>query len=317
MKRGKTQLVLLLLLVGAVIAYHYRLYRRLPFYSAGRTAALVLLGRSPWCALGEAVRGIENTGRHLEIERRIMKAIRLVQKDSAGLGLWETPQGRYWIPERERVLHFILTERERKIYGAGAQAVRAGDIVLDCGAHVGTFSREALATGAKLVVAIEPGPEQIACLRRNLAEGIAAGRAMVYEKGVWDREDFLTLHLSFYNPGGDSVVFDRPHGGHDKGPAQEIKVPLTTLDNVVEELKLERVDFIKMDIEGAEQRALAGAQKTLVKYRPRLAIAAYHQPDDPDKIPELVRRAWPGYRMECGPCRENNGVIRPEILFFR
>ncbi len=42
----------------------------------------------------------------------------------------------------------------------------------------------------------------------------------------------------------------------------------------------EHVDFIKMDIEGAESPALAGCSKLLRRSRPDLAIAAYHRPDD-------------------------------------
>ncbi len=71
-----------------------------------------------------------------------------------------------------------------------------------------------------------------------------------------------------------------------------------------------------MDIEGAEQRAILGARETLRQFRPRLALSSYHVPDDPQKIPQLVRAAWSGYRMECGPCTYANGSIRPDVLYF-
>ena len=83
------------------------------------------------------------------------------------------------------------------------------------------------------------------------------------------------------------------------------------------ELKLERVDFIKMDIEGAERNALAGARQTLARWHPRLALSAYHRPDDPEKIPAAVFAAWPGYRMECGPCADAKTFVRPDVLYFR
>jgi len=69
-----------------------------------------------------------------------------------------------------------------------------------------------------------------------------------------------------------------------------VKVPLTTVDDLVSELKLRRVDFIKMDIAGAEKRALLGARSTLVTYTPRLVIAAEHLPDDGEAIPLAVCR---------------------------
>jgi len=72
-----------------------------------------------------------------------------------------------------------------------------------------------------------------------------------------------------------------------------------------------------MDIEGAEPRALTGARETLAKYHPRLAISAYHTPADPERIPILVHEAWPGYRMECGPCAETpDWRVRPDVLMF-
>jgi hypothetical protein len=83
-------------------------------------------------------------------------------------------------------------------------------------------------------------------------------------------------------------------------------------------LKPGRVDYIKMDIEGAEQKALAGARATLAEYHPRLSIAAYHVPTDAVRIPEIVRSAWPGYAITCGPCAETeDGHVRPDVLYFR
>jgi FkbM family methyltransferase len=159
-------------------------------------------------------------------------------------------------------------------------------------------------------VAIELAPENLECLRRNFPEEIRAGRVVIYPKGVWDKEDTLTLSVSPTNSAADSVVM-RPEGAQE-GP----RVPLTTIDNLVAELKLDRVDYIKMDIEGAEQNALRGARATLARLHPRLSLSAYHRGDDPARIPELVRSAWPGYRMECGPCADAKTFVRPDVLYF-
>jgi FkbM family methyltransferase len=282
------------------------------FYPPLRLGALVMLGRSPVCPFSQAVKSGENLRRQIEIKDAILKGTRLVEKDPGGFDLWDTPKGRFWFPKGgDYVLPFELAEQERKIYGTGEQAVRPGDTVLDCGASVGEFTREALNAGAKLVVAIELSPEGLECLRRNFVDEVKDGRVIVYPKGVWDRDDFLTLNVAPQNSAADSVVI-QPKGSHE-GP----KVPLTTIDKLVAELKLERVDYIKMDIEGAEQRALAGARATIAKYKPRLSISAYHRPDDPEKIPAVIRRAWSGYRMECGPCAQANWGIRPDVLYFR
>lgn len=92
--------------------------------------------------------------------------------------------------------------------------------------------------------------------------------------------------------------------------------PLTTIDKLADELKLERVDYIKMDIEGAEPNALLGARATLAKFKPRMAISAYHAPDHPKRIPEVIRAAYPDYKSACGPCAEAGHGVRPDVLYF-
>ena len=72
-------------------------------------------------------------------------------------------------------------------------------------------------------------------------------------------------------------------------------ITMTTIDRLVGDLGLEKVDFIKLDIEGAERNALAGASSTMQNHRPRMAIAAYHEPDDVAVLSRLVRTAQPAY----------------------
>src|SRR5256885_2849662 len=153
------------------------------FYAPARLAAIVALGRSPVCPWSRAIHSADELRTQIAYKDRILYASKLLEKDPAGYHLWDTPHGRFWIPEgSDYVLPFNLAEQERKIYGVGEQDVRASDIVLDCGANVGVFTREALKHGAKRVVAIEPAPENIECLRRNFKQEIADGRVILYEK---------------------------------------------------------------------------------------------------------------------------------------
>lgn len=101
------------------------------------------------------------------------------------------------------------------------------------------------------------------------------------------------------------------------GEGDRIQIPVTTIDKLVSELKLDRVDFIKMDIKGAEQQALTGASQVLERHKPRLAIAGEHMPDDPVRIPQIVRRRRPDYQSECGPCFMADWRIYGEVLYFR
>lgn len=264
------------------------------------------------CTLLEAFRARSNERRQVEIKDRLVRDSRIVENDPKGYHLWETTRGRYWIPAAsDFALHWDLAEQERKIYGTGSGSVRPGDIVLDCGANIGVYTREALLAGARLVVAIEPAPENLECLRRNFAPEIAAGRVLVYPKGVWDKEDFLTLHVDPVNSAANSFVIQR------EGSVGLQKMPLTTIDRLVAELKLERVDFIKMDVEGAEPRAVAGARETIARFRPRMALSVYHSPTDRDTVPAAVRAARTDYRQECGPCAATPAGVWPTVFYYR
>jgi FkbM family methyltransferase len=232
-----------------------------------------------------------------------------VEQRAGPTELVDTPAGTYWIPVRDiDELAETIVEQQGDIYEAPATAVKAGDIVLDCGANVGAYTRHALSRGAKLVVAVEPAPESLDCLRKNLASEIAGGRVIVYPKGVWNKDTELQMSAGdAWASSASSVVLDR--GG--RGPT----IYLTTIDKLVAELHLPGVDFIKMDIEGSEMQALEGAADTVRRFRPRMAISLEHRPTDPDRIPVLVKRLWPDYSAQCGPCTNVNGNIQPDVLF--
>ena len=179
----------------------------------------------------------------------------------------ETPEGDFWLPQRDDVwsLAVVLAEQEQEMYGhAGSLCVRPGDVVIDGGAHVGLFTRTALAAGASKVVTFEVTPKALLCLRRNLAKEIAEGKVVVVDKGVWHEEATLPLVIV----DGCSVCNSVTH----QMPAA-VDVPLTTIDHAAEALKLARVDFIKLDIENAEANALRGAAQTLRRFHPRVAVA--------------------------------------------
>ncbi len=160
----------------------------------------------------------------------------------------------------------------------------------------------------RVCIAIEPGPENLECLRRNFKTEIADGRVVLYAKGIWDKDDILQFAIDPNNSAADSFVrrFDS---------ANYIQVPVTTVDKLVAELQLPRVDFIKMDVEGAEQRAVVGSKSTIARFHPRMALCIYHVQGDETMVPKLVAEAYPGYKRSktclCGADR-----VQPEVEHF-
>ena len=293
--------------VMALAGVHYRESKPARFARLAWT-------RDSHCSLAATWRALGANQRLWDRIDEIAGDTELVETSPDGFELVSAGERRFWVPRGSGAgIAEMLGEQEMDVYGAG-WGVRPGDVVLDFGANVGVFTRHALERGAKLVVAIELAPENIACLRRNFATAIQAGRVIVYPKGVWDKDDVLQLRTQVLS-GGDSVALRFP------GSSEGARVPLTTIDKLTAELRLDRVDFIKMDIEGAERRALAGAVQTVARFHPRLAISMEHQSDDAEAIPALVARLWHGSRAECGPCTWIHTAfinrVAPEELYVR
>ncbi len=302
MKRSFLLLAALAVLAGA--AYY--------FCPPVRDWTLAVTGRGNGCIPQRAFDIHREKKELTRLKDEILYKTTLLQKEFKSYELYQTPYGQFWTPAGSRfLLPFNLAEQAAKIYGTGPQYIQPGDIVLDCGANVGTFVRFALDAGAGTVVAIEPAPDNLECLRRNFPKEIAAGRVIVYPKGVWDKDDTLELLVDPDNQAADSFVI------HRQGAKAVAKVPLTTIDDLVYELNLKTVNFVKMDIEGAEVKALQGGRQTLARFHPRLALSVYHQPDHPVEVPKAARAAWSGYSLECGPCNEVPGAVRPDVFYMR
>jgi len=140
---------------------------------------------------------------------RIGVASKVLATDpKGGFELVETPMGWFWTTRNDRFLKFTLGEEQLEIYPGDDVGVRPGDVVLDCGANAGGFTRTGLKRGAKLVVLIEPDPGTAECLRRNYGREIGEGRVLVVQKDVWDHPDVLELaEGDDCNTTGDSFVF--------------------------------------------------------------------------------------------------------------
>lgn len=282
------------------------------FRDSVRPYVLFLIGRTGGCSLSVSRNYRYLETRLPEAEKALRKTSKLLKSEGDGLELWETPRGVFWVPATLASFFFILAEQEINIYGTGQFAVQAGDIVLDCGANVGVFTAAALAAGAQLVVAIEPVPKKVECLKRNFASEIAAGRVIVYPKGVWNEE--TRLAMSLYKDGVMDSFVMRDRTTESFGQAQ---LPVTTLDILAAELNLPRVDFVKIDVEGANARALEGARRILASYKPRIAMATEDLDDDYLTIPALMQKEWPSYRCVRGPCHGRGRFqLVPDVLYF-
>lgn len=165
--------------------------------------------------------------------------------------------------------------------------VQLGDdeIFVDCGAYIG----DTLESFHKRVkrfekyYALEPDKRRYTELEKIIKRSKGKGRICHVPVGAWDRKDELRFSLS--NECGEIVSAEK---------SEEI-IPVDAIDNIVN--KDEKVTFIKMDIEGAELKALEGARNTISKWKPKLAICVYHKREDLITIPQFIKQIDMNYKL--------------------
>jgi FkbM family methyltransferase len=168
---------------------------------------------------------------------------------------------------------------------------REGDHVIDGGACFGdtalTFATRVGSAGR--VFLFEILQPHIDVIRHNVSQNPSlAPRLMLFQCGLSDASNEVA-------EGGIRVSGDYAPGFSIDHAAQP--VALRCIDDLVAQGAIPRVDFIKMDIEGFELRALRGAWRTLHVYKPRLAISLYHSPSDFVTIPGFLTDLGLGYRL--------------------
>lgn len=144
-----------------------------------------------------------------------------------------------------------------------------GEVVIDAGAFAGVLTNAfARLVGPEgRVLAVEPDALSRARILRNLALNGDPPNVEVISEGLWDSPG----EVEFCERGalGSSAFWQGP-GGH------QVLIHTTTLDSLVSSRGLSRLDFIKMNIEGAEIKALHGAANTIRRFMPHIAISTDH-----------------------------------------
>jgi FkbM family methyltransferase len=148
-----------------------------------------------------------------------------------------------------------------------------GGVFLDVGAHVGHWTLR-LAGKAYRVLAVEANPATAATLRRHLAMN-DIGNVTVIEAAAWDEETTLRLEdPNGQTEGGSMRVL--PAGGIRTAVSGDIVLTAAgRLDERPELAALDRLDLIKLDVEGADIHALRGMAGLLSKHRPVLFIECH------------------------------------------
>ena len=170
--------------------------------------------------------------------------------------------------------------------------------VLDIGAYDCTHSLLFLAKFPNIqkVYAFEPMYDTFK--KDFLDELVLANKDKIenVKMAVWDKEETLEFQQHKFETCSKLVEVAAPN----KDTVNVVKVQTISIDKFAQQHPDMKVDYIKMDVEGAEQNVLKGGIKTIQKDRPQLAISIYHTPQDFVEIPLYLHKNLKNYVFKLG-----------------
>jgi FkbM family methyltransferase len=165
---------------------------------------------------------------------------------------------------------YWLGSYELRKQKAIVQRLCRGDVFYDIGAHVGFYSLLAaqIVGQAGHVYSFEPLPRNIAYLEKHIAMNHLEDIVSVYECAISD-----TNGIARFITGGDSLIDS--FMGRVKDAPGGMEIQTVSLDNLVERETLRPPSVLKIDIEGAEYKALQGANQLITAHMPTIFLATH------------------------------------------
>ncbi len=187
--------------------------------------------------------------------------------------------------------------------------IDVNEVFVDCGSYVGDTIERYIwkKDGAfKKIIAFEPDAGNMEAMKHRLTRlkrewNIADNRICVYPYGISDVSSVSYLERYDANNGFGSKVLEK-----ETENTQECRV--VSLDEFLDG----KITFLKADIESFEYKMLLGAQKTIRKYQPKIAVCIYHNAVDFYSIPLLLHEINPKYHFAL---RHYTHVLSDSVLY--
>ncbi len=246
----------------------------------------------------EGMKSVENCKDPGKTVERVASEIPLTQFDISRLGVD--------VKLYSSVEPVFTTFIERHYDHIGKVESEQGDVVLDLGGCYGDtalFFADRVGESGR-VHTFEFIPSNLKVLQKNLELNPGLTPSInVVESPIWNQADQTVYYC-------------------DRGPASRVSLKefakangtskTVSIDEYARRQNLERLDFIKMDIEGAELNALKGGVESIKKFKPKLAISIYHSMDDFVDIQKYIEGLGLNYRFYFGHAT----IHREESVLF-
>jgi FkbM family methyltransferase len=205
------------------------------------------------------------------------------------------------------------------------------EVFVDGGAFDGDSIQQFLhAVNGKFrhIYAFEPSPlvaercrDRVRSLQLNYLYDIESN-VTVTERGMWDKEANLLFNPTQYGPRETALSSAAPLAGHviEAGMTQHIYLPDEESDGSfsiqtasIDASCEEPVSLIKLEVEGSELKALQGAEQTIDKFRPKMAISVYHKPEDFIELTRFVNQTCKEYSISL---RQHNPYVPDAMVCY-
>lgn len=253
--------------------------------SQGRQAAAAAATAAPAAAPSSLVATVAGLGR-------------FVIQDPDDLIQSQLLRGEPWEPEAAKVFE---------------QYVKPGMSVVDMGAYNGvhTVRLAQLVGPTGHVYAFEPNPPAVAMLRENVRLNGVEAQTTVYPVGVSDPPvtGYVKLSDNPHNLGGAHMCSEEDERTHRLNcqNASQVKIELIRIDDDLQRWIPTRVGFVKIDVEGHEDRVIAGSRAWLTRDHPVIHIELWNddkrrQENLPTTVADMIRQIEElGYKLESRP----------------
>ena len=254
--------LVLLSIVSLAIVLLCLVIARAATSAASQTGAYYALRRN-WLSLWPFPRG-----------KGLPRFLKPFLKSSVPVWVQVEPGVRMQLDDSDLIARVILETGswDEDTWLAMAQHLTPGATFVDIGAHDGYCSLKAarVVGPSGRVIAVEPNPEMLTILRKNI-EASQAKDILVVPMACADKEGTLTLFAASQSNTG-STSLSQANATQYGLVEKSYQVPVRTLDAILREAAVSRVDVVKIDVEGAEQLVLSGALDTIKRFRPAVLI---------------------------------------------
>lgn len=169
--------------------------------------------------------------------------------------------------------------------------IKKDDVVIDCGSNMGLFSNWAASKGAEKVISFEPGKTAYELCKKNIS--LYKNKIFLYPYAVSSFNEYIDF-IECINIGGSHLKEFEIN--KNSGFKESYLVKAISLDDFLNKEK--KIDFIKIDCEGSEEKILKGAENIIKSFSPKIVMACYHYHMDDKILSDILLSFNPNYKIK-------------------